>query len=67
MRLLRENSLKIKRSKCEFGVSQIEYLGYIVSAAGVATDPSKTKTLSMWPVPTSRKEIKIFLGMCEYC
>lgn len=40
-RLLKENKVVIKRSKCEFATKQIEYLGRRISADGVATDPAK--------------------------
>lgn len=37
----REYNLKLNRSKCEFGVSQISVLGHIVSADGIKPDPKK--------------------------
>jgi Reverse transcriptase (RNA-dependent DNA polymerase) len=41
LQTLMDNHLFAKRSKCEFGASQVEYLGHLISANGVATDPSK--------------------------
>jgi len=38
--VLRRHNLYTKRSKCTFGVGEIEYLGHIISSQGVATDPS---------------------------
>ncbi|GJZ85087.1 retrotransposon-related protein [Tanacetum coccineum] len=38
---LREHQFYVKRSKCVFGAGELEYLGHIISARGVAMDPKK--------------------------
>jgi hypothetical protein len=43
--LLRDEKLFVKRSKCSFACQTLEYLGHIVSADGVATDPKKTQAM----------------------
>jgi hypothetical protein len=57
---------KLKLSKCTFAQRSIAYLGHVISAAGVATDPSKVQVIINWPVPTSVKELKSFLGLAGY-
>ena len=42
-RLLERAGLKIKRSKCLFAQEQVDYLGHVVSAAGVSPDKKKIK------------------------
>lgn len=32
---LQENGLRVKKSKCEFGKTQIEYLGHVLDEKGV--------------------------------
>ncbi|WVZ53354.1 hypothetical protein U9M48_004313 [Paspalum notatum var. saurae] len=38
---MRTHKLYLKPSKCSFAQTNIDYLGHIISAQGVATDPAK--------------------------
>jgi hypothetical protein len=58
--------LKISPGKCQLLQKQVEFLGHIVSADGIATAPSKTDTVQKWPPPKSVKEIRSYLGLCSY-
>ena len=62
----REARLKLKASKCALCQEKVEFLGHIVSADGVATDPKKTEKVANWPVPRSRREVQQFLGLANY-
>jgi len=57
LQLLEEKQLYAKRSKCFFGVQEVEYLGHIVSHEGVKVDPSKIKSIKEWKIPTSIKNL----------
>jgi hypothetical protein len=59
-------NLKLKPSKCAFFQKKITFLGHIVSEEGVSTDPEKIKAVHSWPVPTSVKEMRSFLGLASY-
>ena len=50
--LLQKNQLYANYKKCEFGKNQVAYLGQIISAQGVATNPDKVKTMIEWPTPS---------------
>jgi hypothetical protein len=63
---LNRDKWKLKRSKCTFAQRSMAYLGHIVSGRGVATDPSKVQVIVDWPVPTSFKELRSFLGLAGY-
>ena len=40
---LREHKLYAKRSKCEFWLKEVSFLGHVVSNGGIAVDPSKVR------------------------
>ena len=63
---LREAGLKLKPSKCDICKKQVTYLGHVISADGIATDPSKIEKVSNWPIPTSKREVQQFLGLVSY-
>jgi hypothetical protein len=50
-----------------FAQTQLEFLGHIVSAIGVATDPKKVEVIHNWPTSTCVKDVRSFLGMAGYC
>jgi hypothetical protein len=65
LKLLEEQQLYAKPSKCGFGVQEVEYLGHIVSQEGVKVDPNKIITMMEWPIP---KTLKNRRGLtCYYC
>ena len=63
---LRGASLKLSPKKCSLFRRQAKYLGHVVSASGVVTDPEKTAAVDHWPIPTDSKEVRRFVGLCTY-
>jgi hypothetical protein len=63
---LRDHQLYTKFSKCEFWLKEVQFLGHVLSAEGVAVDPSKVKDILNWKPPTSVHEARSFLGMAGY-
>jgi hypothetical protein len=45
LHLLSKHQIFLKRSKCSFGASEVEYLGHIVSNDGVQVDPKKIESI----------------------
>ncbi|KAJ4745297.1 polyprotein [Rhynchospora pubera] len=66
LQVLVDNKLYAKLSKCEFGVTQLEYLGHIISPKGVATDRKKVEAMKQWAIPSNVKELRGFLGLTGY-
>ena len=63
-RRIRDARLKLSPEKCVRLQRRVRYLGDIVSAEGIATDPEKNAAVKEWPTPTSVSEVKSFLGLC---
>jgi len=63
---LREVGLKVKPSKCVLFKTEIQYLGHVVSAAGVNTMPDKIQALKDWPTPNCITDVRAFLGLASY-
>lgn len=55
-----------KRSKCQFGLKRIEYLGHCISLQGVEVDKSKIQAIVDWPIPQSLKAFRGFLGLSGF-
>ena len=62
----REHKLKLKPRKCELFKKEVKYLGHVVSADGVATDPALIEKVTSWDPPGNQKETRAFLGLTGY-
>ncbi|KAF7655703.1 hypothetical protein LDENG_00052030 [Lucifuga dentata] len=63
---LLENSLYCKAEKCEFHVSSVSFLGFVVAEGSIQMDPEKVSAVTTWPVPGSRKQLQRFLGFANF-
>jgi hypothetical protein len=63
---LKEYKLYAKFSKCEFWLEEVQFLGHVLSAEGVAVDPSKVMDILNWKPPTTVHQVCSFLGMTGY-
>ena len=66
LQLLRDHQLYAKFSKCEFWLTEVRFLGPVVSASGVSVDPEKVEVVMSWERPKSVFEIRSFLGLARY-
>jgi hypothetical protein len=56
----------VKLKKCSFAKQEIHYLGHILSAQGVQTDPEKVSAVMQWPTPANVRELRGFLGLAGF-
>ncbi len=62
LRPLLDNHLYIKPEKCEFHVSEVQFLGFIITPGNIQMDPRKVQAVTNWPTPTN---VKAF-GICKF-
>ncbi|KAL4378379.1 hypothetical protein GQ457_02G014110 [Hibiscus cannabinus] len=66
LQLLKQHGLVAKLSKCSFGHDTVEYLGHVVSRNGLAVDSTKVSAIQNWPVPSTIRDVRAFLGITGY-
>ena len=53
-------------AKLSFGALQVNYLGYTLSGDGIAPGKAKLQAVQDFLAPTSVKQIREFVGLCNY-
>ncbi len=61
-----EHCFKVKWSKCLLFQCEVSYLGHVISAAGVTTDPEKIRAVTEWRCPSTLAEPQSFFGFAGY-
>nr|GFC01692.1 putative reverse transcriptase domain-containing protein [Tanacetum cinerariifolium] len=62
LKLLKEEELYAKFSKCEFWLSNVQFLGHVIDSEGIHVDPEKIEAIKYWESPKTPTEIRQFLG-----
>ena len=62
----RELNLTLNLQKIKLRLSQVPFMGHLLTADGVVTDPNKVRAIRDMPTPTDVKSLKRFLGMVTY-
>eukprot|EP00253_Pinus_taeda_P005192 PITA_05192 len=62
---IREQQFYAKLSKCEFGLTEMLYLGHIIRVDGVRVH-KKIRAIREWPEPRNVTELQGFIDICTY-
>jgi hypothetical protein len=63
---LRSAGLKVNAKKCHWAQDSIEYLGYLITREGISPMPKKIEAIHKIKAPTTRKQLRSFIGMVNY-
>ncbi|WVZ25558.1 hypothetical protein V8G54_004102 [Vigna mungo] len=66
LQLLKDRQMKVNKNKCIFCQSNNEYVGHVISDAGVSADPKKVEAMRNWPTPRDSTTLSGFLGLTRY-
>ena len=58
--------ITLNKAKCEFGRTELEFYGYRFSQHGLTPRSDKVKAIRDCSAPTSKSEVRSFLGMTGY-
>src|SRR6201996_3784894 len=64
--LLEAHDLYLKLEKCTFHSSSLDYLGVIIEKGVIRMDPIKISGIRDWPTPKTVKQVRSFLGFCNF-
>jgi hypothetical protein len=62
----RENQLRIHPAKFHWAVKRVKFLGRLFDDRGISVDDSKFSIIRDFPVPTTPKKVRSFLGLANY-
>ena len=66
LKRLESAGMRLKRSKCEFMLPAVEYLGHKISDKGLQLTEGKIRAIVKAPAPENVSQLKAFLGMLNY-
>lgn len=65
-RRLQDYGLHINEAKCCFGLSEVTFLGYVISAQGTRPLDDRVKTIQEYPPPKTVSGLRRFLGIINF-
>nr|GFC03838.1 Ty3-gypsy retrotransposon protein [Tanacetum cinerariifolium] len=56
LKLLKDEELYAKFSKCDFWLNSVQFLGHVIDSSGIHVDPAKIEAIKSWAAPTTPTE-----------
>ena len=63
---LRKYGLKLNVNKTLIAGPEVQYLGYTINGKGITLSTDKTKAIADFKEPTDTRQIREFIGLCNY-
>ena len=63
---LRAANLKLHVKKCSLFQRKVDFLGHVLSEAGIEVQGDKVAAVRDWPTPQNLSQLRSFLGLCSY-
>ena len=64
--LLCKAGLRINMEKTDWIKKEVKFLGHLISDQGVTVPPEFLQIIKDWPLPKTLKDLRSFLGKCNY-
>ena len=58
--------MRLRKSKCAFMQSAVDYLGHRIAGDGLHPTPDKIRAITEAPAPTNVQQLRAFLGLVNY-
>ena len=63
---LEEHGLVLNVEKCQWGVTELDYLGHHVTASGISPIKDRVTAIEKFPQPKTVKQLQTYLGMVNF-
>ena len=63
---LREAYLKVRINKCQFAWDSVELLGHLITPERTGPNKQNIDAVTSFPTPAKIKNVRAFLGLCNY-
>ena len=63
---LKTKGMTLNPDKCEFGLTEVEFVGHLIDNNGLTFTEEKKKQVEKMPIPITKGELKTFLGLGGY-
>lgn len=64
---LNEHGLTVHPTKCVLGATELDFLGYHLTADGIIPSREKVEAIEKFPRPTTITQLRSFLGVVNFC